>query len=138
MLFKIMFNFLINSTNKVCANMLILSTIYLTIYLNHGMKMKCSKNIKYLDNILVSYRIELSGKCILLVSVLSQQIFEATDIRALCMSQLSDRPCFSSWVLNRPCYSSQISVTVLCYSSILLRNQQENISSRHEGIPTQR
>ena len=81
-----MFNFLINSTNKVCANMLILSTIYLSIYLNHGMKMKCSTNIKYLDNILVSYRIELSGKCILLVSVLSQQIFEATDIRALCVS----------------------------------------------------
>ena len=90
----------------------------------------------------------VSGECSLLGSVSSQQKFEATDVRALNMSQLSDRPCYSTQVLsrlcyssqisNRPCYSSQISVTAQCYSSILFRKQQENTSLRHEGTPTQR
>ena len=41
---------------------------------------------------------ELSGECNLLGSVLSQQRFEATDIKALGTSQLSDSPCYSSWI----------------------------------------
>ena len=49
---------------------------------------------------------QISGECNLLGSVLSQQKFEASDIKSLGMSQLSDRPCYSSWVLNRPWYSS--------------------------------
>ena len=32
----------------------------------------------------------------------------------------------------------QISVTALCYSSVLFRKEQENTSSRGEGMPTQR
>ena len=48
----------------------------------------------------------LSGKCNLLSSVLSQQKFEMTSIKALCVSQLLDRPCYSSRFSNRPCYSS--------------------------------
>ena len=41
----------------------------------------------------------------------------------------------SSRVLDKPCYSSQANQ---CYSSILFRRQQENPSSKHEGMPTQR
>ena len=37
-------------------------------------------------------------------SVSSQQKFEATDVKALGMSQLSDRPCYSS--RTDQCYSS--------------------------------
>ena len=81
---------------------------------------------------------DLSGECNLLGSVSSQQRFEATDIKALGVSQISDRPCYSSQVLDRPCYSSQISVTAACYSSVLLRKQQENTPSRWEGRPIQR
>ena len=58
---------------------------------------------------------QISGECNL-CSVLSQQKFEATDFKSLGMSQLSDRPCYSSWVLNRSCYSSW---TNQCYSSVL-------------------
>ena len=36
------------------------------------------------------------GVCDFLGSVLSQQKFEATDIKAFGASQLSDRPCYSS------------------------------------------
>ena len=38
----------------------------------------------------------MSGECILLGSVSSQQKFEATDIKALGASQLLDNPCYSS------------------------------------------
>ena len=38
----------------------------------------------------------LSGECNLLGSVSSQQKFEARDVKALCLSQLSGRPCYSS------------------------------------------
>ena len=55
----------------------------------------------------------LSGECNLLGSVSSQQKFEATDVKALSMSQLSDRLCYIAL--------GQISVTALCYSSVLLR-----------------
>ena len=41
----------------------------------------------------------------------------------------------SSRVLDKPCYSSQANQ---CYSSILFRRQQENPSSKREGMPTQR
>ena len=41
----------------------------------------------------------------------------------------------SSRVLDKPCYSSQANQ---CYSSILFRRQQENPSSKCEGMPTQR
>ena len=45
--------------------------------------------------------------------------------------------CHSSWT---DCVIAlrQISVTAPCYSSVLFRKQQENTSSRHEGMPTQR
>ena len=36
------------------------------------------------------------GECNFLGSVLSQQKFEVTDVKALGMSQLLDRPCHSS------------------------------------------
>ena len=38
----------------------------------------------------------MSGECDLLGSVSSQQKFEARDVKALCLSQLSGRPCYSS------------------------------------------
>ena len=41
----------------------------------------------------------------------------------------------SSRILDKPCYSSQANE---CYSSILFRRQQENPSSKCEGMPTQR
>ena len=41
-------------------------------------------------------RLLLSGECILLSSVSSQPKFETTDVRALGVSWLSDRPCYSS------------------------------------------
>ena len=80
----------------------------------------------------------LSGECNLLGSFSSHQKFEAMDIKILSTSQLLDIPCYSSRFLDRPCYSYQISVTAPCYSSVLFRKQQENTSSRHEGMPTQR
>ena len=39
----------------------------------------------------------LSGECNLLGSVSSQQIFEAMDVKALGVSELSDNPFYSSW-----------------------------------------
>ena len=54
------------------------------------------------------------------------------------MKQQILKPSGVSQLLDRLCYSSQISVTAPCYSSILFRKQQENPSSRHEGMPTQR
>ena len=102
---------------------------------------RCSLTLSFLiisSSMSTSHTLLVSGECTLPGSVLSQQKFEATDIRALSMSQLSDRPCYSSRVLDRPCYSSQISVTVPCYSSILFRKQQENTSSRRGGMPTQK
>ena len=80
----------------------------------------------------------LSGECNLLGSVSSHQKFEATDIKILSTSPLLDILCYSSRFLNRPSYSYQVSITALCYSSVLFRKQQENISSRHEGMSTQR
>ena len=50
----------------------------------------------------------LSGECMLLGSVSSQQGFGVTDIKA-------PSACHSSQVSNRPCYSSQ---TNQCYSSV--------------------
>ena len=38
----------------------------------------------------------MSGECNLLSSVLSQQKFVATGVKALSVSQLSDRPCYRS------------------------------------------
>ena len=38
----------------------------------------------------------LSGECNILGSVSSQQKYEATDVKALCVSQLSARQCYSS------------------------------------------
>ena len=37
------------------------------------------------------------GECNFLGSILSQQKFEATDVKALGVSQLSDNLCYSSW-----------------------------------------
>ena len=51
----------------------------------------------------------VSGECVLLGSVSSQQRFGVTDIKALLA-------CHSSWVFGRPCYSSQVS-NGPCYSS---------------------
>ena len=51
----------------------------------------------------------MSGECNLLDSVLSQQKFEVMDVKALGMSQLSDRLCYTSRLSDRPCYSSRVS-----------------------------
>ena len=59
----------------------------------------------------------VSGECNLLGFVSSQQRFEAMDVKALGVSQLLDSPCYSSW-------TDQFYL--------------ENISSRREGMPTQR
>ena len=48
---------------------------------------------------------------------------------------LEPSPHHSSRVLDKPCYSSQANQ---CYSSILFRRQQENPSSKREGMATQR
>ena len=48
---------------------------------------------------------------------------------------LEPSPHHSSRVLDKPCYSSQANQS---YSSILLRRQQENPSSKRGGMPTQR
>ena len=83
--------------------------------------------------------LEVSGQCIRLRSVSSQQKFEATGRQILSVSQLSDRPCYSSQVSNTPCYSSQRDQWYRSYySSILFRKWQENTFLRHEGMPTQR
>ena len=39
----------------------------------------------------------MSGDCTLLTSVSLKQRFEATDVKALGTSQLSDSPCYSAW-----------------------------------------
>ena len=62
----------------------------------------------------------MSGECDLLSSVSSQQRFEATDIKALGMSQLSDSHVI---VLGKISFIQKI---------------KENTSSRHEGMPTQK
>ena len=77
----------------------------------------------------------------LLSSVSSQQRFGVTDIKALSVSHLLG---LGQTMLQLSGFKytvralRQISVTALCYSSILFRKQQENPSSRHEGMPTQR
>ena len=71
--------------------------------------------------------IDMSGECMLLGSVSSQQTFGVTDIKAF--------PRYRSRVLDRLCYISQ---TNQCYSSILFRKEQENPSSRLEGMPIHR
>ena len=50
----------------------------------------------------------MSGKCMLLISVSSQQRFGVTDIKPHVRhsSRVLDRPCYSSQVSNRPRYSS--------------------------------
>ena len=57
----------------------------------------------------------VAGVCDFLSSVLSQQKFEATDVKALDVSQLSERPYLNS---RTDCATAlgQISVTALCYS----------------------
>ena len=74
--------------------------------------------------------------------VSSQQRFGVMDIKALSAchsSQVLDRPCYSPQVSNGPVIAlTQISVTAQCYSSILFRRQQENPSSRREGMLIQR
>ena len=59
----------------------------------------------------------VSGECNLLGFVSSQQRFEAMDVKALGASQLLDSPCYSSW-------TDQFYL--------------ENISSRREGMLTQK
>ena len=68
-------------------------------------------------------RMVLSGEGMFLGSVSSQQRFGVMDIKALIASQLLGlRLCYSSQVSNRPCIAlRQISVSALCYSSILFR-----------------
>ena len=73
------------------------------------------------DGLLILQVIQLivSGKCMLLGSVSSQQRFGVTDIKApsAChSSRVLERSCYSSQVSNGPCYSSY---TNQCYSSIL-------------------
>ena len=59
----------------------------------------------------------MSGECDLLGSVSSQQKFEVTDIKALGVPQLSDRPCYRSEVSNNCVIAlGQISITGLYYS----------------------
>ena len=58
----------------------------------------------------------MSGECNLLCSVSSQQKFEAMDVKALSVSQLSDGPCYSSQLSDRLCDSSQPPDRP-CYSS---------------------
>ena len=55
----------------------------------------------------IGLAMNLSGECNLLGSVSSQQKFEARDVKALCLSQLSGRPCYIAL--------RQISVTALFY-----------------------
>ena len=55
--------------------------------------------LKYMHKCFYSWQswyfgMKLLGKCNLLGPVSSQQKFEATDIEALSVSQLSDRPCY--------------------------------------------
>ena len=56
----------------------------------------------------------VAGVCDFLSSVLSQQKFEATDVKALDVSQLSERPCLNS---RTDCATApgQISVTANFY-----------------------
>ena len=53
----------------------------------------------------------VGGLCHFFGSVLSQQKFEVTDVKALSMSQLSDRPCHSSRIDQ--CYSSVLQLFYL-------------------------
>ena len=50
------------------------------------------------------------------------------DVRALGVSQLQDRPCYSSRVLSRQCYSSQ---TDKCNSSVLQHNFIQKIAGKY-------
>ena len=65
----------------------------------------------------------MSGECILLGSVSSQQRFGVTDIKALSASQLSGLELVIALRSRTDCVIAlrQISVTALFYSSILLR-----------------
>ena len=85
---------------------------------------------------------KLSGECMLLGSVSSQERFGVTDINApLGVSQLLG---LGQTVLQLSGLEwtiialRQISVIAPCYSSILFRRQQENPSSRREGMSIQR
>ena len=85
---------------------------------------------------------KLSGECMLLGSVSSQERFGVTDIKApLGVSQLLG---LGQTVLQLSGLEwtiialRQISVIAPCYSSILFRRQQENPSSRREGMSIQR
>ena len=62
--------------------------------------------------------IDVRGVGNFLSSVSSQHKFEMMYIKALCLSQLSDRPFYSSRLSDRSCYSSR---TDQCYSSVLFR-----------------
>ena len=53
----------------------------------------------------------MSGECNFLDSVSSQQKFEVMDIKPLSMSQLSDRPCYSSPTDQR--YSSVLQLSFI-------------------------
>ena len=69
----------------------------------------------------------MSDECNFLGSVSSQQKFEAMDVKALGMSELSDRPCYSSR-------------TDQCYSSVLQFSFIQKIKGKYrcEGMPTQK
>ena len=69
--------------------------------LEHSCHLSVSFSLQIGDQGLV-----VSGKCNLRGSVSCQKIIEVTDIKALGMSQLLDRPCYNSWVSDRPCYNS--------------------------------
>ena len=73
--------------------------------------------------------IDVRRVCNFLGSVLSQQKFEATDVKALSVSQLLDTLCLSS-------RTGQYCNSVLQLSFI--QTIKENTSLRHEGMPTQK
>ena len=73
--------------------------------------------------------------------VLSQQRFGVMDIKASSAchsSQVLDRLIALRSQMDHVIALRQFSVTAQCYSSILLRRQQENPSSRREGTLIQR
>ena len=80
-------------------------------------------------NILPEIKVDIvRGVCNFLSYISSQQKFEVTDVKALSMSQHSDRPCLSSLgqtvsALGQISVTSlgQISVTAPCYNSIYFR-----------------
>ena len=81
----------------------------------------------------------LSGECILLGSVSSQQnLMWWTLEPSACHSCQTDCVIdLGSWT-GRVIALRQISVTAPCYSSILVRKYLENTSLRREDMPTQR